>query len=77
MRLEDIGRLVMAAGVILLLMGGSILVAARIGLPLGQLPGDIRVERPHGSLYFPLATSLLVSFVLTVVLNLLIRFLRK
>ena len=42
---------------------------------LGRLPGDVRIERPGFRLYFPLTTMLLVSVALTVVLNLLRRFL--
>jgi len=42
-------------------------------LPLGRLPGDIRMERPNGSFYFPLATSLLVSALVSLVMYLLSR----
>ena len=42
-------------------------------LGLGRLPGDIRIETQHGVFYFPLATSLLVSVILTLVLWLLRR----
>lgn len=69
-------------GKFLLLIGG---LTAGIGLlflllgslpgqfPLGRLPGDIRVERPGFSFYFPLATSLLISLILTILLNVLFR----
>ena len=43
------------------------------GLPLGRLPGDIRVSKGNFTLYSPLMTGLLISIVLTVVLNLLLR----
>jgi hypothetical protein len=45
-------------------------VAATLGLPLGRLPGDIRIERDGFSFYFPLASSILVSVILTVIFNL-------
>jgi hypothetical protein len=75
--MENIGRFIMLAGLALLLIGGTVFLAGKIGLPLGRLPGDIRIEGEHGSFYFPLATSILVSVVLTVLLNLIGRFLKK
>ncbi len=48
------------------------LVAGRVPF-LGRLPGDIAVQRGNWSFYFPLATSILLSLVLTVVLNLFAR----
>ncbi|MER3457766.1 MAG: DUF2905 domain-containing protein, partial [Chloroflexota bacterium] len=40
---------------------------------LGNLPGDIRIERDGFSCFFPLATSILLSLLLTVILNLILR----
>ncbi len=75
--MENIGRYLIVGGLVLILIGGSLFLAARLGLPLGRLPGDIRIEGKTGSLYFPLATSILLSLVLTVVLNIILRLLRK
>lgn len=75
--MENIGRFLMLAGIVLFLIGGVAFLAAKFGLPLGRLPGDIRVEGENGSFYFPITTSILVSLVLTVLLNLIGRFLRK
>jgi hypothetical protein len=75
--MENIGRYLIIAGVILILVGGGVYLAARLGLPLGRLPGDIRIEGKNGVFYFPLTTSILISVVLTILLNLLGRFLRK
>ena len=44
---------------------------------IGRLPGDIRIEGKNGSFYFPIVSSLLLSAVLTILLNILGRFLRK
>ncbi|MGE5251195.1 MAG: DUF2905 domain-containing protein [Bacteroidota bacterium] len=74
---ENLGRLLMLGGLLLLLVGGGVYLAARFGLPLGHLPGDIRIEGKNGSFYFPLASSILLSLILTVVLNILIRLFRK
>ena len=73
MTTETLGRAVMTGGALLLLIGGGIYLAGRFGLPLGRLPGDIRIERDGFSFYFPLTTSILVSVILTVVLNLVAR----
>ncbi len=75
--MENIGRYLIVGGLVLILIGGGLFLAARLGLPLGRLPGDIRIEGKTGSLYFPLATSILLSLVLTVVLNIILRLLRK
>lgn len=75
--MENIGRLLMLLGLALFLVGGAVFLLGKLGLPLGRLPGDIRIEGQNGSFYFPLATSILISLVLTVLLNLLGRFWNK
>jgi hypothetical protein len=75
--MENIARLLIIGGVILILLGGGIYLAAKFGIPLGRLPGDIHIEGKNGSFYFPVVTSLLVSIILTIVVNLIIRLLRK
>ena len=67
----------MIGGIILFLIGGGVFLAAKFGLPLGRLPGDIRIEGENGSFYFPITTSILVSVILTIVLNVILRLLRK
>lgn len=75
--MESIARYLMIGGIALFLIGGGVYLAAKFGLPLGRLPGDIRIEGENGSFYFPLATSILVSILLTVILNVIVRFLKK
>lgn len=75
--MESIARYLMIGGVFLFLVGGGVYLAAKFGLPLGRLPGDIRIEGGNGSFYFPLTTSILVSVVLTILLNVIIRLIRK
>ena len=75
--MESIGRFLLLGGLILILIGGALYISARLGLPLGRLPGDIRIQWRGGGFYFPVVTSILLSVVLTVVLNLLVRFFRK
>ena len=75
--MESIARYLMLGRIILFIIGGGVYLTAKFGLPLGRLPGDIRIEGENGSFYFPIATSILVSVVLTIVLNLISRFIQK
>jgi len=58
------GRLLIVAG--LLIAGVGVLMT--LGLPIGRLPGDLTFRRGNFSFYFPLATSILVSLVLTLIM---------
>jgi hypothetical protein len=73
--LSDFGRILIFAGGALLLVGIILLLAGRIP-GLGRLPGDIRIEREGFTFYAPLVTMLIVSVVLTLILNLIARFWR-
>jgi len=59
----NVSRILIVAGVILLIAGLAWPLLTRLGL--GRLPGDIMVERGNFRFYFPLATSLVVSVILT------------
>ena len=59
---EEMGRLLIGAGVVLVLIG----LAVQLGLPIGRLPGDIRIQRGTSTFYFPIVTCIVVSIVLTV-----------
>ncbi len=58
------GKLLLIAG--LVIAGIGLLVMA--GVPLGRLPGDIVIRRGSGTFYFPLATSILLSIILSLLL---------
>jgi hypothetical protein len=73
MSLTQIARLLIILGVILLFVGGLIYITARYGFPLGNLPGDIRFKRGNFSCFIPLTTTILLSIVFTLLLNLIIR----
>jgi hypothetical protein len=75
--METFARYLIIGGVILLLIGGGVYLASKLGIPLGRLPGDIRIEGENGSFYFPLTSSILVSVILTILFNLISRFLNK
>ena len=71
MDLQAIGRLVVGAGIALLVVGAVLWFAGRLGL--GRLPGDIVITRGRFTFAFPLATSILLSVVGSVLLSLLLR----
>ena len=75
--MENIARYLMIGGILLFLIGGGVFLAAKFGIPLGRLPGDIHIEGKNGSFYFPIVTSIVLSIVLTIVLNIIIRLFRK
>ena len=75
--MENIGRFLMIGGILLFVVGGLIFLASKFGLPFGRLPGDIRIERDGFSFYFPLASSILISIALTIIINLISKILKK
>jgi hypothetical protein len=68
-----IGKWIIVIGFGLIVLGGAVWLVGRAGLPIGRLPGDIRIERGPVTAYFPCATSILVSLGLTLLLNLFLR----
>jgi hypothetical protein len=75
--MENLARFLVIGGIILILIGGGVYLAAKFGIPFGRLPGDIRIERGSGAFYFPIVTSCLLSILLTIVLNIIIRFFNR
>lgn len=69
----DIGRFLIACGLVLLIAGLLWPVLGRYGVSLGRLPGDIVIERENLTIYLPLATGLLFSLIFSVLLWLLAR----
>jgi hypothetical protein len=70
----DLGKMLAFLGLILLVVGGVLMLIGRTTLPLGRLPGDILYRGKNTTFYFPLATSILVSVVLSVVVYVIGRF---
>jgi len=68
--MSGLGKLLMVFGAVLLVAGLLLTFAGRWNLPLGRLPGDIVYRGKNTVFYFPLATSILISIVLSLVLYL-------
>ena len=67
---NDVGKILIAFGLLIALAGVVLVLVGRVPW-IGRLPGDIHIQRGNFTFYFPLATSLLLSVVLTLVLYLL------
>ena len=65
--MTDFGKLLIVLGIVLVIVGVLLTLVGRAHLPLGRLPGDIVYRGKNTSFYFPLATSILLSAILTLV----------
>lgn len=74
--MADFGKVLAFLAVILAVAGMVMVLLGRTGLPLGRLPGDFLYRGKNTTFYFPLATSLLLSVVLSFALYLIGRFRR-
>lgn len=72
--MADLGKLLIFLGAIFAVAGIALVLLGRTSLPIGRLPGDLIYRGKHTTFYFPLATSILLSVVLSVVLYLVGRF---
>jgi len=70
--LDSLGRLVIMMGIMLVAVGAIMLFSGKL-FNLGRLPGDIYVQKGNFTFYFPLATCIIISVVLTLVLSFLFR----
>ncbi len=74
-----LARMIIILGVVLIVLGAIMYLVARWNIsewkiPIGRLPGDIRIQTDNFTCLFPLATSLLLSLILTILLNIIVRF---
>ena len=68
-----VGKLLLLIGLLIVLIGGILTWAPGLLGWFGHLPGDIRIERENGSFYFPITSMIIVSVVLTLLVNLFFR----
>ncbi len=74
--MSELGKALLGIGVFCILLGGLLLLASRVGLPMGRLPGDLSYRGKNFSFFAPLGTSLLISVVLSAILYLISHFRR-
>lgn len=75
--LQSFGRILLVIGGAIALLGLLLVMGGRFLPWLGRLPGDIHIQRGNVSCFLPLATSIIVSLLLTIVLNIIIRLLNR
>jgi hypothetical protein len=74
--LEPMAKLMVAMGIVLVILGGLVWLLARSDV-FGRLPGDIRIERDGFSCLIPIASSIILSLLLTIVLNIIVRLMNR
>ncbi len=67
--LSALGKMLILLGVLIIVMGAFLLLGEKIPW-IGRLPGDILIKRKNFTFYFPLATSILISIILTLLFTL-------
>jgi hypothetical protein len=72
--MSELGKALVGIGILCVLVGLALLIGARLGLPLGRLPGDLSYRGKNFTVFAPLGTSILVSLVLSAILYLISRF---
>ena len=73
----SLARWLIIAGVLLVIAGGIVYLLARAGIPLGKLPGDIRIVGENITCIFPITTMIVLSILLTIILNIAFRILGR
>ncbi|MGA2645197.1 MAG: DUF2905 domain-containing protein [Candidatus Sulfotelmatobacter sp.] len=74
--MSDLGKALIFFGLIFVAVGLLLVLAGRTNVPIGRLPGDLFYRRKNTTIYFPLATCLILSLVLSLVLYLINHFRR-
>lgn len=72
-----LGKWLILAGLGLVVIGALLWLGSRFGIPFGKLPGDIHIEGQKVSFYMPIVTCLVISVVLTLLLNLIFWFAKR
>jgi hypothetical protein len=67
----ELGKMLVGFGIMLIVVGGGLWLASRMGIPLGRMPGDMAYRGKNVQVYFPLGTSILISIVLSVIFYLI------
>lgn len=72
-----LARIFIIVGLVMVVIGGLVYLFGRLGIPLGRLPGDIRIQGENVTCILPLATMIVLSIVLTVLLNIILRLINR
>lgn len=69
--MSSLGKMLLMMGIVLMLIGGILIIGERFGL--GKLPGDIFIQKGNFTFFFPIVSTLIISLLLTLILNILKR----
>ena len=72
--MTELGKALLGLGLLLIVIGGLLVLAGRMGLPLGRLPGDFAYRSKNVSVFIPIGTSILISVILSLLFYLISRF---
>ncbi|MGH9589925.1 MAG: DUF2905 domain-containing protein [Terracidiphilus sp.] len=71
--MNEIGKIILGLGLALVVIGAVLILAGRVGVPLGRMPGDFVYRGKHAAVYFPFVTCIVISVILTVILYVISR----
>lgn len=77
MDISLIAKWLVFIGIGIVLFGALLWIGGKFGFPIGQLPGDIHVSKDKFTFYAPIVTSLILSVLLTIIINLILWILQK
>ncbi len=66
--MENLGKILIGVGFLIVIVGALLILANRIGFPLGRLPGDVIFRRGNTTIYLPIVTSIVLSVLFSLVL---------
>ncbi len=72
--MENIGRILVVTGLFIAIIGLLVMAISKIGIPFGRLPGDIVIHKKNFTFYFPLATSIILSVLFSILYYIISRF---
>ncbi len=71
--MSQLGKMLVVAGLLLAAVGTVLIIAGKLNIPLGKLPGDITYQKKNLTVFAPFGTMLVVSLILTLILNIFSR----
>ncbi|MCD5405627.1 DUF2905 domain-containing protein [Peptococcaceae bacterium] len=69
---QSIGKIIFSIGILMVIVGGAMMLTGKL-FNFGKLPGDIYIQKGSFTFFFPIATMILISIILTILLNILFR----
>lgn len=74
--MQQLGRTLLYIGLLLAVIGGVLILAGKLNLPLGRLPGDVTYHKKNLTVFAPFGTMIIVSVVLTIIFNIISKWMR-